>query len=142
MGFAWSRAEAQICQGADFQAELWNPSPGVIITRLRGTADLECLRFYTRRAEREMRFGPLLVFHDWEGLGRYSPEARDGLKLWGKEHNDAFEAVHYLIRSKIVMMLISVAALALGRDLFATTDRAAFEATLERSLAARKRKRY
>ncbi len=85
-----------------------------------------------------MHHGPLLVFHDWQELGRYAPEARDALKLWGKEHNDAFEAVHYLIRSTIVKMLISVAALALGRDLFATTDRDAFHATLERSLAARR----
>ena len=139
MDFRWSRAEAEIRQGDGFQAEIWNPAPGVLLTRLRGDANLECLRFYTRRAEKEMHHGPLLVFHDWQELGRYEPEARDAIKLWGKEHNDAFEAVHYLIRSTIVKMLISVAALALGRDLFATTDREAFQATLERSLAARRR---
>jgi len=138
VSFAWSSDDAQVRRGEDFSAEIWNPAPGLLVTRLSGYASLECLGFYTRAAQREMVRGPLLVFHDWEKLGRYSPEARDGLKSWGKIHNDRFEAVHYLLQSKIVMMLISVAALALGRDLFATTDRRAFESTLERSLAARR----
>ena len=43
--------------------------------------------------------------------------------------------VSNLVRSKVVAMLISVAALTIGRDLHATTDRAAFDADLDRAFA-------
>ena len=47
-----------------------------------------------------------------------------------------FLGVHYLVRSKVVAMLISVAALSMGRDLDATTDRAAFLRQLDATLGA------
>ena len=83
-----------------------------------------------------MRGGPLRVFHDWSGLTGYDPAARDELKRWGKQHNRDFLGVHYLVRSKVVAMLISVAALSMGRDLDATTDRAAFLRQLDATLGA------
>lgn len=43
----------------------------------------------------------------------------------------------YLVHSKVVAMLISVAALTLGRELVATTDEAAFLSDLSRTLQAR-----
>jgi hypothetical protein len=42
--------------------------------------------------------------------------------------------VHYLVRSKVIAMLISVAALTLGRDLLATTERDPFLAKLAATL--------
>ena len=108
----------------------------MLVTRVIGHANVDLLRFYITQAEREMRGGPLRVFHDWSGLTGYDPAARDELKRWGKQHNRDFLGVHYLVRSKVVAMLISVAALSMGRDLDATTDRAAFLRQLDATLGA------
>jgi len=139
VAFVWNSARAQVLCGQGYRAEIWNPCPGVLITRLRGFGSVECCRFYTDRAELEMHIGPLVVFHDWQEVQRYAPEARNHLKQWARIHNDAFGVCHYLIRSKILTMVIAVASLALGRDLIATSERAKFEAALQRSLAARQR---
>ena len=40
--------------------------------------------------------------------------ARDEIKRWGKAHNGDFVGVHYLVRSKVIAMLISVAAFTLA----------------------------
>lgn len=138
MTFAWSPADAEVHRAAGCEVALWNPAPRVLVTSLKGHADLAALRFYTGRAEREMALGRLTVFHDWTGLTTYDPAVRDELRRWGKQHNDAFDLVHYLVRSKVITMLLSVAALTLGRDLHATTERPVFLAALERALGQRR----
>ncbi len=137
MAFVWNSARAQVLRGQGYSAEIWNPSPGMLITRLRGFGSIECMHFYTERAEQEMHAGPLLIFHDWQDVQRYDPEAKTLLRRWAEHHNDAFEVCHYLLRSKILTMVIAVASLALRRDLVATSERAKFEALLQRSLAER-----
>lgn len=137
MPFAWSPAAAEAFRAGDTEALLWTPAPALIVTCLKGHASVELLAFYTARAEREMARGRLTVFHDWAGLTTYDPAVRDELRRWGKLHNDRFERVEYLVRSKVVGMLISVAALTLGRELHATADRPTFLADLERALATR-----
>lgn len=135
VAFTWNIAEAEVYTAGDSVAWLWNPRPRLLVIRVTGPGSLAVLRLYFARAEREMLRGRLTVFHDWSGMHSYDPDARDELKRWGKLHNDDFVAVHYLVRSKIVAMLISVAALSLGRDLFATTDRVQFSADLDLALA-------
>lgn len=135
MAFLWNLADAEVYRAGDSEAQLWNPRPRFLVTRVTGPGTLACLRLYIDRAERELQRGRLTVFHDWSGMHSYEPDARDELKRWGKRRNDAFDSVHYFVRSKVVAMLISVAALSLGRDLHATTDRAQFLADLERALA-------
>lgn len=135
MTFSWNIADAEFHRAGDSEALLWNPRPRFLVTRVTGPGSLACLRLYTARAEREMLHGRLTVFHDWSGMVSYEPDAREELKRWGKQHNRDFDAVHYLVRSKVVAMLLSVAALSLGRDLHATTDRPQFIADLERALA-------
>lgn len=138
MGFAWNVAGAQRYRGgAGNEAALWRPQRGVVVTRVTGHADLALLQFYALHAELEMQNGPLRVFHDWSGMTGYDPDVREELKRWGKLHNRDFVGVHYLVRSKVVVMLISVAALSLGRDLEATTDRAVFIRQLEATLGPR-----
>lgn len=137
--FTWNLATAEHFRADGCEAHLWNPAPGLLVTLVRGHVSGACVEYYTRRAEREMARGKLTVFHDWTGMDSYEPAARDELKRWGKLHNDAFVAVDYLVRSKVVAMLISVAALTLGRDLHATTDRAYFLEKLEVALAGARR---
>lgn len=133
--FSWNPADAESYRDATLEGQIWRPAPCILITRIRGHASAAALRFYTHRAEQEMRHGKLTVFHDWFDLTGYTPDARDELRHWGKLHNDDFVSVHYLVRSKVIAMLISVAALTLGRDLVATTERDAFLARLALSLA-------
>jgi hypothetical protein len=128
--FSWDPETAEAYHQPGIEALFWRPAPCLLITRVRGHATLAGLRFYTERAVHEMRHGRLTVFHDWYELTGYDPEARDELRRWGKVHNDDFIGVHYLVRSKVIAMLISVAALTLGRDLIATTERDAFLARL------------
>jgi hypothetical protein len=135
VSFAWSIADAEIYRAGDSVAWVWNPRARFLLTRVHGPGTLAALQLYTARAEREMLRGRLTVFHDWSGMHSYEPDARDELRRWGKLHNGAFDSVHYLVRSKVVAMLISVAALSLGRDLSATTDRPQFLADLDRALA-------
>jgi hypothetical protein len=138
VAFAWNVAGAQRYRGAaGNEAALWRPQRSVVITRVIGHADLPLLQFYAAHAELEMQNGPLKVFHDWSGMTGYDADARDELKRWGKLHNRDFAGVHYLVRSKVVVMLISVAALSLGRDLDATTDPAVFTKQLDAVLAPR-----
>lgn len=136
--FAWNTSAAEHFRAGACEALLWNPAPCLLVTRVSGHASRECLEYYTHRAEREMPRGKLVVFHDWTGMDGYDPAARDELKRWGKQHNDDFVSVDYLVRSKVVAMLVSVAALTLGRELHATTDRAHFLAKLDAALAARR----
>ena len=74
---------------------------------------------------------------DWAGMTGYDAAAREALKRWGKLHTRNFRSVHYLVRSKVVGMLISVAALSLGRDLDATTDPGVFMRHLDAALNPR-----
>jgi len=135
VAFAWNVAGAQRYRGAaGNEGALWRPQRGVVVTRVIGHADVALLQFYAMHAELEMQSGPLRVYHDWSGMTGYDPGAREELKRWGKLHNNAFAGVHYLVRSKVMVMLISVAALSLGRDLDATTDRAVFMNQLDAAL--------
>ncbi|PCC69759.1 hypothetical protein SAMN02745121_04185 [Nannocystis exedens] len=137
MAFAWNDADADVYQVDGTELLLWRPAERFLITRLKGQATLAALQFYTGRAEREMSLGRLTVFHEWAEMTGYEPAARDELKRWGKQRNDAFDHVEYLVRSKVVAMLISVAALTLGRDLHATTDEVQFLADLFQALERR-----
>jgi len=137
VAFAWNIAEAQGHREDGCEALVWRPATGLLVTRVSGHATLAALGFYAMHAEREMRSGKIATFHDWSNMTGYEPAARDEIKRWGKAHNGDFVGVHYLVRSKVIAMLISVAAFTLGRDLFATTDRPAFLAALEAALAHR-----
>ncbi|MBA3546942.1 MAG: hypothetical protein H0T76_10705 [Nannocystis sp.] len=137
MGFAWNVAEALRFRDESSEAMLWRPRRSLLITRVTGHAGIELLDFYEMQAEREMPAGPLRVFHDWSGLTGYDPAVRDELKRWGKLHTREVAGVHYLVRSKVVAMLISVAALSMGRDLDATTDRTSFMRQVDAAITAR-----
>ncbi len=134
--FTWNPSDAESYRDPGMEALLWRPAPRLLVTRIRGHASAAALRFYTSHAEQEMRRGRVTVFHDWYDLSSYDPDARDELKRWGKLHNADFVCVNYLVRSKVIAMLISVAALTLGRDLVATTEREPFLARLNAASTA------
>lgn len=136
MEFRWDEAAAEAYRRDATTALFWRPAPRLVVTRVIGPATIDLLRVYMAFAERAMASGRLRVFHDWSEMTRYEPGARDALKRWGSEHNADFVRVTYLVDSKVIAMLISVAALTMGRELAATTDRAEFLAELSAALAA------
>jgi hypothetical protein len=136
VAFHWDEARAVAYRADGTVALLWFPATCLIVTRVAGPATVACLQAYMAHAERAMQAGKLTVFHDWSAMTRYEPKARDLLKRWGREHAADFVRVSYLVESKVIAMLISVAAMTMGRDLRATTDRAAFLADLAASVAA------
>lgn len=137
MSFAWNVAEARVHRSPTGEALLWRVAPRLLATRISGQVDLAFLQFYFSHAEREMVGGKLTVFHDWSAMTGYEPAARDRLKQWGRQHNADFVAVHYLVRAKVISMLIAVAALTLGRELHATTDREQFLTALAAAIKHR-----
>lgn len=134
MEFRWDEPPAELFRRDATTAMLWRPAPCLIVSRVIGPATHACLETYMAFAERAMQAGKLRVFHDWSEMTRYEPGARDTFKRWGRDHSAHFERVTYLVESKVIAMLISVAALTMGRELAATTDRAAFLAELSAAL--------
>jgi hypothetical protein len=117
------------------RAEVSTPTPGLLVTRIEGHADLAVARFYVARAQREMLTQRRLrVFHDWSGLTGYDPDARDALREFGASNDDTRVRVHLLVRSKIVSMAIQTASLVMRREFQATSDAAAFERWIEKAL--------
>jgi hypothetical protein len=134
--FHWDEAAAEVHRADGCEVLLWAPAPRFLVTRVSGPATVGALQYYIGRAERAMRLGKLTVFHDWSAMARYEPAARDLLKRWGKARGADFDRVTYLVASKVTAMLISVAALTLGRELRATSDRDAFLADLAADLTS------
>ena len=108
------------------------------MTRVVGHVDVGCVAYYVARAQRAILAGhKIAVFHDWSKLTGYDLEARNRLRAFGALNDEHFQGVYYLISSKIIMMAVSAAALALRRRLYAYTDAAAFGQKLHEALVAR-----
>ncbi|MBM4362439.1 MAG: hypothetical protein FJ104_07140 [Deltaproteobacteria bacterium] len=118
-------------------ARLWVPAPGVIVTRASGQGTLAALELYTRRMNQLIATGQRHdVFHHWRDVKAFDPEAREHLRTWAAAHADRLHDASYLVASRLLSMALSVAALALRRDLFVTTREGEFAARLDRALVA------
>lgn len=69
----------------------------------------------------------LVVFDDWEALTGYESEARLRMTDWTRLHQEQIPETHILVRSKIVAMGVTVAAMALRKPLHVYSDRNLFE---------------
>ncbi len=85
------------------------------------------------------RVGCVRVFHDWHAVEGYESEARIHLTRWTLDApRGTIGECHVLVRSKLVAMGVSTAALALrlaSIPLFSYTLRAPFEARLIAALS-------
>jgi hypothetical protein len=75
-----------------------------------------------------------IALHDWSGLTGYEPVARQICTRFMVEHRRSFVDVTILATSALVAMGVNVANLGLGGFLYATTDRAEFDARMKRFL--------
>lgn len=120
--------------------EVWTPAPGVLTTRIVGHGTTALTRSYMQIARRQLdEHGKLRVFHDWSAMTGYDPEARDLIRAFGKTNTDDRVLVRYLVKSKIVSMAIQTAALVLGREFEATTDRDQFARWVSAAVEATRR---
>jgi hypothetical protein len=125
-------------RGARCTFDLWVPAPDIMVTHVNGYAEWPDVRWYTQRADRIISTGQsLYIFHDFEGLTGYDAATRTKLTEWAAKRNKFLPGTHFLIRTRILAMGVSVAALALGRPLKAFSSRREFEATLQKKLADR-----
>ncbi|MBL9020850.1 MAG: hypothetical protein JNL21_01570 [Myxococcales bacterium] len=122
--------------------EVWAPAPGVLTTRIVGHGTTALTRTYVQIARRQLdEHAKLRVFHDWFEMTGYDPEARDLIRAFGKTNTDDRVLVRYLVKSKIVSMAVQTAALVLGREFEATTDKEKFARWVATAVEASRRGR-
>jgi len=109
-----------------------SPAPGIFHTIGSGVVDTEMAGRIVEAGDRVVAdTRPIVAFHDWEALTGYEPKCREILTDWGLRIRADVEAVHLLVRSRLVAMGVSVAGLVLQGMLVSYSTRAPFEAALE-----------
>lgn len=112
-----------------------------MLTTVRGHAtEVEAavhMQAATRAYERRIR---VHHFFDLEHLERYVSAARTTLTDFAVENRDSVASATFLVRSKMVAMGVSTAALALrlvGVEFYVLHDRATFEARIDERVQGR-----
>lgn len=132
----WDDPPVETYDTARTHAALWLPAPGVVVTRADGVGDLGSISIYTRKMDELVATGRRYhVFHHWQGVTSFRPEAREHVRKWASTRLDRLNDARYLVGSKLVAMAISVASLALGRRLRVTTREAEFSRWLDEAIA-------
>jgi hypothetical protein len=98
----------------------------------RGHLSEALARVIVVEGERIAREGHAVALHDWSALTGYDTAARHLCTAWMRTHRASFDDVTILVSSALVAMGVNVANIALGGFLYATTDRAAFDAAIAR----------
>lgn len=133
----WDEERAEQLAGGRGRIAIWSPVPGVIVSRVRGHADLAITRFYIARAQRELLTQRRIqVFHHWGGVTGYDADARDAIRAFGKSNRDERVLTRHLVKSKILGMAIETAGLVLQRDFKATSDELTFERWIDEAIRA------
>ncbi len=113
-------------------------APGLVRTVVEGHVDAAAVRWYTARIDRLLLDGrSVQTFHDWSRIDGFEPDVRGPYRAWAERRKDLLDPPHFLVRSKVVAMALSVTAMVLGHPLVVHSDRAAFEAALAEALRRR-----
>jgi hypothetical protein len=132
----WNESLARSFRGPRGHGLVWQPAPDVVVTRLVGRADLAAVAFYQSVVDPLFDEGrTLAVFHDWSRMTAYDAEARDKLLRLASRNKARYEVVHYLLDSKLLSAVISIAALTLRRRLVTHTKADTFLSALDERLA-------
>ena len=131
----WSRTPLETTESPRGAGAVWVPVHGVVVTRARGYGDLALIRTYTRLADRAFtEGGRWRAFHHWLEIEAFEPAARAYLRGWAASRASNLADAHYLLGSRVLAMAVSIAALALGRELVSYTDEARFEGMLDEAV--------
>ena len=122
---------------AEGSIEVQRVTPGVVLTRMQGHAKLDHLKPIAEAVSAEIEAGRRPeVFHDWERMTGYDSDVRIAMTEWYREVSSQVERVHVLAASRLVVMGVSVVALAVGARIDTYSSRSRFDS----ALAAAKRR--
>jgi hypothetical protein len=109
------------------ELRLWYPAPSVVATHVVGHFDVTLQTHFLTRANARIASGlKIVVFHNWEEMTGYESRVRQDFTSWAQANKDQIEAIHILVRAKIVSMGVAVASVSLGGLIQSYTDRIAF----------------
>ncbi len=115
------------------------PQRGLVCTRIVGFAPVEFLVPIMAAVDADVLLGLKPdVFHDWDEMSGYAPEARGTMTKWYLSIRDACSSVNVYTQSKLVAMGVSVVAIATGNRIMAHTSRDAFDQALRRATSVRR----
>lgn len=98
-------------------ARLWAISPTVYVTSVSGhleEAHADLFEAYGAERIRQAEGRSLFVFHDWLEMTGYESECRKRLTSWSVARRKSYAEVHLATKSKLVVMGVGVANIALG----------------------------
>jgi hypothetical protein len=114
------------------------PGQGIFVTRVEGRALAGFVGVIIRLAEQEIAAGHrLLVFHDWELVRGYDPQAREKLVAWTQTIRDQWDASHILFSSAFVAMAVSISSLLFGEQVKSYSSRATWQRALDAACETR-----
>ncbi len=117
----------------------WVLAPDVYATQ--GSGHMRDDHFEFIRAYGEERIkrcgGKLYVFHDWMEMSGFDSSSRVKLTTWSVAHRSFFQEAHLAVRSRIIVLGVQVANLAVGGFMRAHSGTASLEIELDRVLQRR-----
>ncbi len=126
-------------EGARMRGSFRLVAPGIVRTQVEGHVDAAAVRWYTARIDRLLLEGKRIqTFHDWIGIDGFEPDVRAPYRAWADRQKDLLDPPHFLVRSKIVAMALSVTSLVLGHGLVVVSDRVEFERALADAIRDRR----
>jgi hypothetical protein len=128
-----SQGGATVYRAAGGLLYIWNPAPGLFVTRIEGYFPMESVAAFEAHARRvAAEAGRIHAFHDWWDLTDYATDARSRLTNLGREQMKVSVRTHILLRSKLVSLAVNAASVFLpnittyaAREPFAHALRAA-----------------
>ena len=113
------------------------PRPGIVLQRFEGYARVPMADAIIERLDVEIAaHETIYVFDDWFEAVGYDSEVRLKLTEWTRRHASDVRETHVLFRSKLIAMGLSVASLALGRQIHTYARRIDFEKALAKVVSA------
>jgi hypothetical protein len=114
---------------------LTRPARNVELLRAQGFASaMFADAILAQREEIIRECGTIYLFDDLELVRGYHSDVRANLTKWSRKHRAEIMGFHILTGSKIVMMGVALANLALGGHIQAHTARPSFELALQQAI--------
>ena len=127
------------CSTATGTLRAWVLARDVYATQGEGHMTDEHYEFVRAYGEERIRSagGKLYCFHDWLEMTGYDSSSRVKLTTWSIAHRHAFQEVHLAVRSRVVVLGVQVANIAIGGLIRTHSGIASVEIELARVMATR-----
>lgn len=125
-GIGWRTARGRV--------GIWTPGPTLMVMSLVGHGEGRFAAPSVAALARLSKHDRLSLFVDAEAMDSYDSPIRTELTAAVFPDRARYDAVHVLVRSKMVAMGVTVANLALGGIVHSHTERATFKAALDARL--------